>query len=506
MRTPHLALLAAAFSAAVLVPLPRAEAVPSSCQTDTPVVGDVDGDGLADLVVGLPAWAGTGALDLRLTSAPSRLLVPTDVGLQPDAGDAFGAAVALADLDADGCDDLIIGAPGTLDSGRVHVVFGAPTGFRATGVLTLDADASPGDRFGASISVAERRGTIEQPNGADLWVGAPDDSPGAVARAGSVAHFAVASAGDRPALVEKLSQASPGVPGISEVDDHFGAVLAAHPSGVLVGVPGEDVGSVRDAGSVTALNQRDSAPGFDAGKSWTQASPGVPGRPEAGDHFGAALAVLFGHVVVGVPGEDVGPHRDAGLVQLFTQPSGGGFAVPSGALTQDSPGIPGRAETGDRLGTAVLVGRNIGCGEGVTQAVAGAPGEDIRIGGSDRTDVGTVLVVPLGAQEDCQPRYDNQFTRLSGAAEPGDRLGSVLGLGRVRDDHDDDTGDRAFIAVPGEDRGSVADAGLVVASASGTGAGAHAIQVAGQQQKSVGFSAGAVAGQRYGSVLASPAG
>ena len=72
--------------------------------------------------------------------------------------------------------------------------------------------------------------------------------------------------------------------------------------------------------------------------------------------------------------------------------------------------------------------------------------------------------------------------RLEGSAEAGDSLGAVLGLGRVRDDHDDETGDRAYVAVPGEDRGTVVDAGLVVATASGTGPGAHDLQVAGRRQ------------------------
>lgn len=506
MARRHLILLAAMVSTAVLVPLPGAEAAPPGCQTEVPVVGDVDGDGIADLVVGLPRWGGAGAVDLRLTSAPSQLLLPTEVGLQPDAGDAFGSSIALADLDADGCDDLVIGAPGTLDgAGRVHVVFGSPGGFRTSGTITLDADASPADRFGAAVAVAERPGPVEQSGGGELWIGAPDDSPGAVRRAGSVAHFAMSAGDARPVLVEKLSQATPGVPGSGEVDDRFGSVLAATQNGVVVGVPGEDVGTRSDAGAVTVLLLVDPVPGVDLAASWTQDSAGVAGTAEAGDRFGAALAARHDRVVVGVPGEDVGTWRDAGMVQLFDGPDGGRL-VPRQGLTQDSAGIPGTAEAGDELGAATLVGANVGCGEGVIQAVVGAPGEDIRVGGATRTDAGTVLVVPLSAQRACPPRYDDQAGQLEGAAETGDRLGATLGLGRIRDDHDDETGDRAYVAVPGEDRGAVVDAGLVVASASGTGAGAHDLQVAGRHQPSVGFSAGATPGQRYGAVLATPTG
>ena len=43
-----------------------------------------------------------------------------------------------------------------------------------------------------------------------------------------------------------------------------------------------------------------------------QGARGVPGAPEAGDRFGAALA--GGGNVIGAPGEDVGRVVDAGIV------------------------------------------------------------------------------------------------------------------------------------------------------------------------------------------------
>jgi len=328
-----------------------------------------------------------------------------------------------------------------------------------------------------------------------------------VARAGSVTHFAVTTRAGTVKVdtVETLSQDTLAVPGVSEVDDHFGAVLDASREGVLVGVPDEDLGSLPDAGAVTMLAVRDAAPGFDGATSWSQATDGVSGRPEAGDRFGAAVAASFEHVVVGVPGEDLGPRRDAGMLQTFVQPASGEYPVPLAGLTQDTPGIPGVAEAGDQLGAAVLIGRNVGCFEGVTQTAVGAPGEDIRVAGINRADAGTVLVLPLTAASACPARSDDQDTVLAGVPEPGDRLGGALGLGRIRDDHDDELGDRAFIGAPGEDRGTVANAGTVQSTAVGSGANANDLLVAGRYRPSVGFSGGAVAGMQYGTVFAVPA-
>jgi hypothetical protein len=499
--------LAAVLVAAALTPGPMAaEAAAPTCQSDVPVTGDVDGDSLSDLVVGLPDRTDGGAVDLRMSTAPSRILTLAAAGSSPSvAGDDFGTAIGLADLDGDNCDDLVVGAPGTsVNAGSIDIVYGAPDGFKTTGGLTTDGDSTAQDRFGSALAIAQN---YELP-GFDLWVGSPFDDPAGVTNAGSVTHFLITSPGGAVTVtkVETISQDTPGVPGAAEPNDHFGAVLSATSQGVLVGDPDEDIGSAKDAGAVTFLATNDADAGFDRATSWSQSSPGVAGGPEAGDHFGAALNAYFGLAIVGAPGEDVGRVKDAGMVQTFASPSLAEPPEPVKGITQNSPGVPGVAEAGDRLGSSVVIGRNLGCFDSVRQAAIGAPGEDITVNGSSRADAGTVLVITLTTGGHCSDRNDDQQSVLDGTAESGDQLGSTLALGRFRDDNDDEQGDHAFIAVPSEDRGTVANAGIVESTAVGSGANSNDLRVAGDLTPSVGYSGGAVAGMRYGAIIAAPAG
>ena len=108
-----------------------------------------------------------------------------------------------------------------------------------------------------------------------------------------------------------------------------------------VGAPGEDLGAATDAGVATQFL---TAPLRTAGSvQYQQGSRKVPGAPEKGDRFGAALA--GGGAMIGAPGEDVGRIVDAGAVigQLRY------------ALTQDSEGVPGSAEAGDQFGAALAM-------------------------------------------------------------------------------------------------------------------------------------------------------
>jgi hypothetical protein len=293
-----------------------------------------------------------------------------------------------------------------------------------------------------------------------------------------------------------ITQNSSGVPGSAETNDQFGAALAATSRGVLVGDQREDIGSASDAGSITLLASTDSDARFDKAFSWSQASPGVPGNAETRDRFGA-VGFFGDHFAAGVPDEDVDASSNAGMVQLFSWSSG--TPGPTGEFKQYTPGVPGRVESGDRFGAAVVIGRNIGCSDGI-QIVAGAPGENVTLGGSSRVDAGTVAFFTPPPFDPCAGSVD-QGNLLPRTAESADRLGTTLALGRHTDDNEA-ANDRVFTGVPGEDSA----AGIVQSTPISPEGNSINITVAGVPNPSVGYSGGDIAGTNYGSVIASPAG
>ena len=114
--------------------------------------GDVNGDGLADVIVGAPGHSsGTGRAYVFLGSAsgPSTPAATTLTG--ETTGSAFGRSVAGAgDVNGDGFGDVLVGADGysTL-TGRAYVFLGSASGLGTTPALTLTGEAS-GDAVGGS--------------------------------------------------------------------------------------------------------------------------------------------------------------------------------------------------------------------------------------------------------------------------------------------------------------------------------------------------------------------
>ncbi|MZE73788.1 VCBS repeat-containing protein [Streptomyces sp. SID5789] len=115
-------------------------------------VGDVNGDGYADVVAGAPRWDIYGkpgpeqVLFLAggpdgLGGAGARLFDGSGFGTDPDGRADFGTSLGLTDLDGDGHADLVVTAPGsdTID-GAAWVLPGTAEGPATEGVVRLSAD------------------------------------------------------------------------------------------------------------------------------------------------------------------------------------------------------------------------------------------------------------------------------------------------------------------------------------------------------------------------------
>lgn len=128
--------------------------------------GDVDGDGLDDLVVGGggSAWVYQGAVTGVSSSPTWTLTAPAS------ATSGFGFAVSGAgDVQADGYDDLLVSDP-TVDGqiGSVWLFEGGPAGPDASPTVRLDGVAVV-DWFGISVAPA---GDVDADGFADIVVGA----------------------------------------------------------------------------------------------------------------------------------------------------------------------------------------------------------------------------------------------------------------------------------------------------------------------------------------------
>jgi FG-GAP repeat len=395
--------------------------------------------------------------------------IPSNV---PRAGDEFGASLAWGDFDGDDVGDLAVGIPGhNLQAGAVGVLYGPFFGNRlnqrrqlwtqnSTGIQDT---AEAGDRFGATLAGGEFGISSAA---SDLAVGVPGEDLTITVFVGRVQTTRnVRDAGavhvlygaDTNALTatgaQFWNQASRQVEGGGDIqdapedDDRFGSALASFGLGgsdLAIGVPGEDVGTITDAGAVNVIYYSPGANqlAFTNNQIWTQDSPDIEEVAESGDSFGFALAGgdfngdTLKDLAIGAPGETLNdqstPLSNAGAVHvLYYQSFGVGLSAAAGpgdqVWTQDITDIADKADTGERFGSSLtawdfgngfLADLAIGVPFQAVGGFAGAGAVNVIYGDN------TAFIAALRA-------IGNQFwtqdsANIEGVAEAGDQFGRTV--------------------------------------------------------------------------------
>ena len=449
---------------------------------------DFNGDGYADLAIGAPGEDGganesnAGAVNVLYGDSTGLITAGDDLWTQDSPGikgvneddDRFGAALACGDIDGDTYDDLAIGVPGqnvagNERAGAVSVLFGSAGGLSTRDkLITPDSPGIKGssgflDDFGDAVAI----GDFDRDGFDDLVIGAPRASFPGQSDSGGTVHVIYGNSGGLSQRDNLWSQASPGINGTAELSDKFGKSLAVGDfngdtyDDLAIGVPREDLGDVINTGASAVIFGSASGLTSSGDQSPSLNSPGIKGVAAEFDSFGETIAAGdfdgdgFDDLAVGIPGRDFSGLFNAGAVSIMYG-SASGISTRDKLLTLNSSGIKGVPSSFDRFGLAMHTG-DVDM-DGYDDLGIGIPEFDIPDNPFQSSEGAVSVVFGSAAGLSTRDQLLHQAsTGVLGAAESLDRFGANVLFG-------DFNGDMHFdlvVGVPGEDIGSIPDAGSV---------------------------------------------
>ena len=282
-------------------------------------------------VVGAPTDNGTGTAYVfgQNFSGPNgwgeiTKLEPATLG----AGDEFGASVSIAG------DKLIVGAPkddaSASDAGAAYIFSRDNGGADNWGQLQKLTSPAPSsnDACGAAVDITTQAAIVGAPGA---------DQPGKT-DAGAAHLFAKDQGGqDNWGHIKELAATQSGG------DDAFGASVTIDASTTIIGAPFHDAPDA-DAGAVFVFDEDEGGQG-----NWGQVKRITAPTPTAQDHFGQAVDFSGGLLAIGAPDADTGG-SSSGAAYLFGQDVGGpnGWSHLTTTAASD-------AQAGDRYGASLAL-------------------------------------------------------------------------------------------------------------------------------------------------------
>lgn len=283
-------------------------------------VGDVNGDGYADLLIGASNYSNgqnaEGAAFVLYGSETGFPQSPSWIYESDQVGAYLGRSVAAAgDVNGDGYSDILVAAPywdtAMGDAGRVYLFLGSPVGLPAAAEWSITG-TSVGQMLGFSIAGV---GDVSGDGYDDVAVGAYGYSNNELGE-GAVFLYEGGPAG----LSAQETWRAEG----NQAGAHFGASVASAGdvngdglSDVIIGAPGYSNGEIGEGRAYLYRGSLAGLGGSDNGPLW------IYEENSAGAGFGAVVGSAgdvngdgYSDILVGSPGFD-GDNSDQGAASLF---------------------------------------------------------------------------------------------------------------------------------------------------------------------------------------------